>query len=81
MKFQASTVFELKADSIAEAAKRLNQLLKYAETEHDMEAKTVDLRTPPADSSTAPVLLPPVTAHERSPGPQADSPFARARPA
>jgi hypothetical protein len=74
MKFQATLVFELKADSIAEAGKKVNQLLKFAEDEHDMAAKAVELRTPPADLSTAPpVILPPVTVHERTPGPHADS--------
>jgi hypothetical protein len=39
-----------------------------------MEAKAVELRTPPADLSTAPpVILPPVTIPERTPGPHADS--------
>ena len=80
MKFQASAVFDLKADSIAEAAQKLDQLLKVAEEEHGMAAKTVELRTPPADVSTAPVLLPPVTTHNRTPGPQADSLSARVVP-
>jgi hypothetical protein len=74
MKFQANLVFEFKADSIAEAGSNLNQLLKLAEDDHDMSAKAVELRTPPADLSTGPpVILPPVTIHERTPGPQADS--------
>jgi hypothetical protein len=74
MKFQANLVFELNADSIAEAGKRVNQLLELAAEEHDMSAKAVELRTPPADlSTTAPVILPPVTIHERTPGPHADS--------
>jgi hypothetical protein len=74
MKFQANLVFEFKADSIAEAGKNVNQLLRLAEDEHDMSANAVELRTPPAGPSTAPpVILPPVTIHERTPGPQADS--------
>jgi hypothetical protein len=81
MKFQASVVFELKADSIADAGRKLNQLLKYAEDEHEMAAKTVELRTPPADvASAAPVILPPVTTHERTPGPHAESVSAASRP-
>ena len=73
MKFQASVVFELKADSIGDAGQKLNHLLKHAEDEHDMAARTVELRTPPADLSTVPpVMIPPVTTHERTPGPQAD---------
>jgi hypothetical protein len=79
MKFQANLVFELKADSIAEAGKGVNQLLMLAEDEHDMAAKAVELRTPPADLSTAPpVILPRVTTQERTPGPHADSPSAAA---
>lgn len=81
MKFQASVVFELKADSIGEAGQKLNHLLKDAEDEHDMAAKTVELRTPPVDVSTVrPVVLPPVTTHERTPGPQAGSISAASRP-
>jgi hypothetical protein len=72
MKFQASVVFELKADSIGEAGQRLNDLLNLAEDEHDMAAKSVELRTPPVDVSTGPpVILPPVTTYERRPEPQA----------
>jgi hypothetical protein len=80
MKFQASVVFELKADSIGEAGQKLNHLLKRAEDEHAMAAKTVELRTPPADLSAAPpVTLPPVTAPERTPGPQANRLSATSR--
>jgi hypothetical protein len=74
MKFQASVVFELKADSIAEAGQRLDRLLKHAQDHHDLAAKAVELRTPPADARTAPsVVLPPVTVPARAPGPQAES--------
>jgi hypothetical protein len=80
MKFQASVVFELKADSIGEAGQKLNHLLKRAEDEHAMAAKTVELRTPPADLSSAPpVILPPVTTPERTPGPQANRLAATSR--
>jgi hypothetical protein len=73
MKFQASVVFELKADSIGEAGQKLDHLLKCAEDESAMAARTVELRTPPADLSAAPpVILPPVTTPERTPGPQAN---------
>jgi hypothetical protein len=80
MKFQASVVFELKADSIGEAGQKLNHLLKRAEDEHAMAAKTVELRTPPADLSAAPpVVLPPVTSPEWTPGPQANGLSATSR--
>jgi hypothetical protein len=73
MKFQANVVFELKADSIAEAGQRLDRLLKLAQDHHDLEAKAVELQIPPADALTAPsVVLPPVTVPTRSPGPQAE---------
>jgi hypothetical protein len=81
MKFQASVVFELKADSIGEAGQKLNHLLKHAQDEHDMAPKTVELRMPPADASSGPVILPPMTTHEGRPGPQADSLSAAGRPA
>ena len=74
MKFQANLIFEFTAGSIAEAGKRVNQLLELADDEHDMSAKAVELVTPPDDLSTAPpVILPRVTSHERTPGPHADS--------
>jgi hypothetical protein len=80
MKFQASVVFELKADSVGEAGQKLDHLLKRAEGEHAMAARTVEIRTPPADLSAAPpVILPPVTTPERTPGPQANRLSATSR--
>jgi hypothetical protein len=74
MKFHANVVFELKADSIAEAGQKLDRLLKLAQDHHDLAAKAVELRVPPADALTAPsVILPPVTVPTRAPGPQAES--------
>jgi hypothetical protein len=81
MKFQATVVLELKADSIGEAGQKLDQVLKHSEDEHDIAAKTVELRTPPSDISTAPpVILPPVTTQGRTTGPHADSLSAASRP-
>ena len=72
MKFQASVVFELKADSIGEAGQELNRLLEHAQDQHQMVPRDVELRTPPVHASTAPpVILPPVTTQARTPGPQA----------
>jgi hypothetical protein len=80
MKFQATVVFELKADSIGEAGQKLDKILREAEDEHDFAATTVGLRTPPAEVSTAPpVVLPPVTAPKPPTGPQADSLFTESR--
>jgi hypothetical protein len=79
MKFQASVIFELKADSIGEAGRELNKLLEHAQDQHRMVARDVELRTPPAHASTAPrVILPPVTTEARPTGPQADAPRPRA---
>jgi hypothetical protein len=72
MKFQASVVFDFRADSVAEAGKRLDRLIKDAAGQHDLSASVVELRTPPSDAATPPpVVLPPVTAPARTPGPQA----------
>jgi hypothetical protein len=80
MKFQATVVLELKAGSLGEAGRKLDEVLKNAEDEHAVAAKTIELRTPPADVSTAaPVVLPPVTAQGRPTGPQADRLFGASR--
>jgi hypothetical protein len=72
MKFQASVVFEFKADSIAAAGDRLDQLLKHAEHHCDFAVDSVELRSPPSDIGGAPsVVLPSLPAPERTPGPQA----------
>jgi hypothetical protein len=55
MKFQASLVFEFSAHDVAEAGKRLNELLSEAE-DHRLETKSIELSTPRG----TPVTLPPV---------------------
>jgi hypothetical protein len=77
MKFQAHIVFEFKADSVAEAGQRLDQLLKHAEDHYDLAADAVELRSPPSDTGAAPsVVLPSLPTPARAPGPQAASVFA-----
>jgi hypothetical protein len=72
MKFQASVVFELRAESIADAGRKLDQLVKDAEDSHGVATSAVELRMPPADTAVAsPVILPPVATPPRTPGPQA----------
>jgi hypothetical protein len=56
MKFQATVVFEFNAPDVAEAGKRLNQLLEHAH-EDDLDTRSLELATP----SGTPVTLPPVT--------------------
>ena len=81
MKFQASVVIELKAGSLAEAGRTLDEIIERAEVEHGVTAQAVDLRTPPAGASTAPqVFLPPPASHEPGPGPRAEGTSPPTRP-
>jgi hypothetical protein len=74
MKFQAAVIFDFRANSIAEAAGRLDELLKHAEDRHEMAHGHVELRTPPAQAgSAAPVILPYFGGATRDPGPQAEA--------
>jgi hypothetical protein len=62
MKFQATLVLEFQAGSIADAGGKLNDAVEQA-AEDGMEAKVVELRTPPEHP---PVALPPVQAPVRT---------------
>jgi hypothetical protein len=53
MKFHATIVFEFNAPDVAEAGKRVNDLLEQAERS-ELEAKSLELSTP----SGTPVTLP-----------------------
>jgi hypothetical protein len=55
MKFHATVVFEFNAANVGEAGRRLNELLDKAQ-EHELEARSLELSTPPG----TPVTLPPV---------------------
>jgi hypothetical protein len=55
MKFHAAVVFEFNAADVGEAGRRLNELLEKAR-ERELEARSLELSTPPG----TPVTLPPV---------------------
>lgn len=55
MKFHATVIFEFNAADVGEAGRRLNELLDKAR-EHELEARSLELSTPPG----TPVTLPPV---------------------
>jgi hypothetical protein len=55
MKFQATVTFEFQASSLADAGHKLNDAVNHAREHDDMEAKSIELRTPP---SAAPVTIP-----------------------
>jgi hypothetical protein len=57
MKFRATVSFEYNAHDVEEAGRRLNALLEHAR-EQELEAKTLELSTPPSTL----VTLPPVAA-------------------
>ena len=61
MKFHAMVVFEYNARDVGEAGKRLNELLELA-TEHGLDARSLELSTPPG----TPVTLPPLAAPARA---------------
>jgi len=72
MKFQAAVIFQFKADSIADAAGKLDEVLKHAEQHHEMAPEHVELRTPPVDEVGPPtVILPQFGGARPGPGPQA----------
>jgi hypothetical protein len=74
MKFQAAVIFDFKADSIAHAAGKLDDVLKHAEQRHQMEHGHVELRTPPFDPHGPPtVILPQPGRGTAQPGPQAET--------
>lgn len=64
MRFQATVVFELQASSIGEAGQKLQELITWAKEREQVEAKDIDLRTPPAQE---PVVLPTLPPRERRP--------------
>jgi hypothetical protein len=53
MKFRATIVFEFNSPDVAEAGRRVNDLLEQAQ-ENELEAKSLELTTP----SGTPVSLP-----------------------
>jgi hypothetical protein len=58
MKFRATIVLELNAGSLTEAGKKVDDLVSHAETA-DMDAKSVDVVTPPGSPG---VTIPPPAA-------------------
>jgi hypothetical protein len=59
MKFRATVVFEFNASSIVDAGHKVDDAVKHAGEESDMDAKSIDLVTPPG---SAPVTIPPPAA-------------------
>jgi hypothetical protein len=59
MKFRATVVFEFNASSIVDAGHKVDDAVKHADEESDMDAKSIDLVTPPG---SAPVTIPPPAA-------------------
>jgi hypothetical protein len=59
MKFRATVVFEFNASSIVDAGHKVDDAVKHAREKSDMDARSIDLITPPA---SAPVTIPPPTA-------------------
>jgi hypothetical protein len=68
MKFQATVVYEFQATSIADAGEKLNGALRQSEAD-DMEARLIELKTPP--DWKAAVTLPGVGGQQHSLGPRA----------
>jgi hypothetical protein len=57
MKFNATIVFEFNAHDVAEAGERVNALLEQA-GEASLEAKSLELTTPPGTPVTLPQITP-----------------------
>jgi hypothetical protein len=59
MKFRATIVFEFNAGSIEDAGQKVSDTVDHAREAAGMDAKTIDLLTPPA--SPAVTIPPPAT--------------------
>ena len=57
MKFHATIVFEFNAHDVAEAGERVNALLEQAR-DASLEAKSLELATPPGTPVTLPQIAP-----------------------
>lgn len=57
MKFHATIVFEFNAHDLAEAGERVNALLEQA-SDASLEAKSLELTTPPGTTVTLPQVAP-----------------------
>jgi hypothetical protein len=57
MKFNATIVFEFNAHDLAEAGERVNALLEQAR-DASLEAKSLELMTPPGTQVTLPQVAP-----------------------
>ena len=68
MKFQATVTFEFQATSLEDAGHRLQDAVEHAQETDGMEAKAIELRTPP---SGPPVSIPVSAGAMSWPGPQA----------
>jgi hypothetical protein len=55
MKFQLNVTFEFQAGSLEDAGRKVNDAVAHAREADEMEAKAIELRTPP---SGAPVTIP-----------------------
>jgi hypothetical protein len=56
MKFRATVVFEFNASSIVDAGHKVDDAVKHAGEKSEMDARSIDLITPPG---SAPVTIPP----------------------
>jgi hypothetical protein len=57
MKFHATVIFEFNAHDVGEAGERLNELLAHA-AERRVEAKSLELATPPGMPVSLPSVAP-----------------------
>jgi hypothetical protein len=57
MKFHATVIFEFNVHDVAEAGERLNSLLEQAR-DASLEARSIELATPPGTSVTLPQVVP-----------------------
>jgi hypothetical protein len=76
MKFQATVTFEFQASSLVDAGHKLNDAVEHAREADDMEAKGIELRTPPTGP---PVTLPLTTGGVPASAPKAGDPRSGTR--
>jgi hypothetical protein len=59
MKFRATIVFEFNADTSSDAGRKIDEAVAHASESHQMDAKAIDVVTPPGSPA---VTIPPPAA-------------------
>jgi hypothetical protein len=70
MKFRATIVFEFNAETSSEAGRKVDEAVRHARDSHQMDAKAIDVVTPPGSPTVTLPPPPPVQAVGPTPPPR-----------